>query len=181
MAGEKENANRCSDVAHNIECGRLSASPNALPLTPSSDHLDSDDFTSLISMLVVRLLTKIHSKTDLHSVDIAGRSQQLIPKVMAAFCAMSGYSETQAYPEKLNICKVYRAVYKHILEETGSEKILQMAMSTQDSQFERILVKSLSKELFDCCNQATRVQAHIIMYHLVFTESHQILFVMIIV
>lgn len=38
----------------------------------------------------------------------------------------------------------------------GSEKILQLAVSTHDSTFNRILVKSLSKELLHSCNEASR-------------------------
>ncbi|XP_036836197.1 uncharacterized protein LOC118964889 isoform X2 [Oncorhynchus mykiss] len=77
-------------------------------------------------------------------------------KVMEVFCAWSGCSETQAYPENLRIHKVYRVVYKNLLEEFGSEKILQQAVSTQDSSFDRILVKSLSEALLHRCNEALR-------------------------
>ncbi|XP_019901385.2 uncharacterized protein LOC105026700 isoform X2 [Esox lucius] len=156
----KEDTRSCSHLAQNTVFDQRSTSPDALPLTPTSDHLDSDDdFISLIGLLVVRLLSKIQTKANLEPVDIAGKSQELIPKVMAAFCATSGYSETQTYPEKLKIQKVYRAVYRNILEEFGSEKFLQMAISTQDPKFDMILVKSLSKELFDRCNEATRASS----------------------
>ncbi|XP_041727407.2 uncharacterized protein LOC121557996 isoform X1 [Coregonus clupeaformis] len=107
-------------------------------------------------MLVVRLLSKIQTQTDLYPVDVTRTSQDLIPKVIAAFCAWSGCSETQAYPKNLKSHKIYSTVYKHLLKEFGSEKILQLAVSTQDSTFSRILVKSLSKEILHSCNEASR-------------------------
>jgi hypothetical protein len=56
----------------------------------------------------------------------------------------------------LRIHNVYRAVYKNLLGEFGSEKILQQAVSTQDSSFDRILVKSLSEALLHRCNESLR-------------------------
>lgn len=158
MDEEKEDTTSRSGVAQNIVGDQFTTSPDVVkdapPPTPSSENSDTDDdFTSLISMLVLRLLSKITTQTDLYPVDVARTSQDLIPKVKSVFCAMSGSSETQAYTENLKIHKVYRAVYKHMLEEFGLEKILQLAVSTQDS-FDRILVKSLSKELLDRYNEA---------------------------
>ncbi|XP_014027295.1 uncharacterized protein isoform X2 [Salmo salar] len=159
--GEEVDTTSHSGVAQNIVRDDMSTSPDMVkdvPLrTPSSDNLGSDDdFTGLISMLVVRILTKIQTPTEDYPVDITRKSQDLIPKVMDVFCAWSGCSETQAYPENLRIHKVYRAIYKNLLEEFGSEKILQQAVSTQDSSFDRILVKSLSEELLHRCNEALR-------------------------
>ncbi|XP_036829933.1 uncharacterized protein LOC118954554 [Oncorhynchus mykiss] len=148
----------CFGVPQSIVCDQNSTSPDVASLsTPSTDNLvGDDDFTGLISMLVVRLLSKIQTQTDLYPTDVTRTSQDLIPKVIAAFCAWSGCSETQAYPKNLKSHKVYSTVYKHLLKEFGSEKILQLAVSTQDSTFNRILVKSLSKELLHSCNEASR-------------------------
>ncbi|XP_023857020.1 serine-rich adhesin for platelets-like [Salvelinus sp. IW2-2015] len=159
--GEEVDTTSHSGVAQNIVRDNMSTSPDMVkdvPLpTPSSDNLGSDDdFTGLISMLVVRILINIQNSTEDYPVDVTRKSQDLIPKVMDVFCAWSGCSETQAYPENLRIHKVYRAVYKNLLEEFGSEKILQQAMSTQDSSFDRILVKSLSEALLHRCNEALR-------------------------
>ncbi|XP_036836258.1 uncharacterized protein LOC118964902 [Oncorhynchus mykiss] len=107
-------------------------------------------------MLVMRILTEIQTPSEDYPVDVTRKSQDLIPKVMEVFCAWSGCSETQAYPENLRIHKVYRVVYKNLLEKFGSEKILQQAVSTQDSSFDRILVKSLSEALLHRCNEALR-------------------------
>ncbi|XP_041756816.2 uncharacterized protein LOC121584776 [Coregonus clupeaformis] len=164
MDAEEVDTTSCSGVARNIVRDDMSTSPDMVkdvPLpTPSSDNSGSDDdFTGLISMLVVRLLTKIQTPTEEYPVDVTRKSQDLIPKVIAVFCAWSGCSETQAYPENLRIHKVYRAVYKHLLEEFGSEKILQLAVSTQDSSFDRILVKSLSGVLLHRCNEALRADS----------------------
>ncbi|XP_036836165.1 uncharacterized protein LOC110526910 isoform X2 [Oncorhynchus mykiss] len=159
--GEEVDTTSHSGVAQNIVRDDMSTSPDmvkdvTLP-TPSSDNLGSDDdFTGLISMLVMRILTEIQTPAEDYPVDVTRKSQDLIPKVMEVFCAWSGCSETQAYPENLRIHKVYRVVYKNLLEEFGSEKILQQAVSTQDSSFDRILVKSLSEALLHRCNEALR-------------------------
>ncbi|XP_031674646.1 uncharacterized protein LOC116366969 isoform X1 [Oncorhynchus kisutch] len=155
---EERDTISCFGVPQSIVCDQNSTSPDVASLsTPSTDNLvGDDDFTGLISMLVVRLLSKIQTQTDLYPTDVTRTSQDLIPKVIAAFCAWSGCSETQAYPKNLKSHKVYSTVYKHLLKEFGSEKILQLAVSTQDSTFNRILVKSLSKELLHSCNEASR-------------------------
>ncbi|KAK6288428.1 hypothetical protein J4Q44_G00388720 [Coregonus suidteri] len=158
---EERDTTSCSSVAQSIVCDQMSTSPDVVKdvslSAPSSDNLGGDDdFTGLISMLVVRLLSKIQTQTDLYPVDVTRTSQDLIPKVIAAFCAWSGCSETQAYPKNLKSHKIYSTIYKHLLKEFGSEKILQLAVSTQDSTFSRILVKSLSKEILHSCNEASR-------------------------
>ncbi|XP_036834422.1 uncharacterized protein LOC118964669 [Oncorhynchus mykiss] len=155
---EERDTISCFGVPQSIVCDQNSTSPDVASLsTPSTVNLvGDDDFTGLISMLVVRLLSKIQTQTDLYPTDVTRTSQDLIPKVIAAFCAWSGCSETQAYPKNLKSHKVYSTVYKHLLKEFGSEKILQLAVSTQDSTFNRILVKSLSKELLHSCNEASR-------------------------
>ncbi|XP_036820973.1 uncharacterized protein LOC118944702 [Oncorhynchus mykiss] len=155
---EERDTISCFGVPQSIVCDQNSTSPDVASLsTPSTDNLvGDDDFTGLISMLVVRLLSKIQTQTDLYPTEVTRTSQDLIPKVIAAFCAWSGCSETQAYPKNLKSHKVYSTVYKHLLKEFGSEKILQLAVSTQDSTFNRILVKSLSKELLHSCNEASR-------------------------
>eukprot|EP00063_Salmo_salar_P043840 XP_014018675.1 PREDICTED: uncharacterized protein LOC106581256 [Salmo salar] len=155
---EERDTISCFGVPQSIVCDQNSTSPDVVWLsTPSTDNLvGDDDFTGLISMLVVRLLSKIQSQTDLYPIDVTRTSQDLIPKVIAAFCAWSGCAETQAYPKNLKSHKVYSTVYKHLLKEFGSEKILQLAVLTQDSTFNRILVKSLSKELLHSCNEASR-------------------------
>ncbi|XP_055736469.1 uncharacterized protein LOC129822310 [Salvelinus fontinalis] len=155
---EERDTISCFGVPQSIVCDQNSTSPDIVSLsTPSTDNLvGDDDFTGLISMLVVRLLSKIQTQTDLYPIDVTRTSQDLIPKVIAAFCAWSGCSETQAYPKNLKSHKVYSTIYKHLLKEFGSEKIVQLAVSTQDSTFNRILVESLSKELLHSCNEASR-------------------------
>ncbi|KAL0973335.1 hypothetical protein UPYG_G00202090 [Umbra pygmaea] len=145
---------RCIGVAQSTAIDQMSAS---LRPTSASDKLGSgNDFASLISMLVMRTLSEIQTQTDLYPADITSTAEDLIPKVIGAFCACSYHSESQAYPDNLRMDKVFRAVYKHLLEEYGSEAILQMAMSKQDSTFNRIFIKSFSKELHHVCNNASR-------------------------
>jgi hypothetical protein len=64
--GEEVDTTSHSGVAQNIVRDDMSTSPDMVkdvPLpTPSSDNLGSDDdFTGLISMLVMRILTKIQT------------------------------------------------------------------------------------------------------------------------
>ncbi|CAB1339936.1 unnamed protein product [Coregonus sp. 'balchen'] len=155
MDEEKEDTTSHSGLAQNIVGDQITTSPDvvkdASSPTSSSDNSDSDDdFTGLISMLVVRLLSKIQTQTDLYPFEVARTLQYLIPKVMAVFCAMSGSSETQAYPENLKIHKMYRAMYKRV----GGVWLGENPSIGRDS-FDRIIVKSLSKELLYRYNEAS--------------------------
>ncbi|CAB1349114.1 unnamed protein product [Coregonus sp. 'balchen'] len=144
---EERDTTSCSSVAQSIVCDQMSTSPDVVKdvslSAPSSDNLGGDDdFTGLISMLVVGLLSKIQTQTDLYPFDITRTSQNLIPKVIAAFCA--------CLSENLRIHKVYSTIYKHLLKEFGSEKILQLAVSTQDSTFNKILAsRAASRTYFE--------------------------------
>lgn len=64
---EERDATSCSSVAQSIACDQMSTSPDVVKdvslSAPSSDNLGcDDDFTGLISMSVVRLLSKILTK-----------------------------------------------------------------------------------------------------------------------
>ncbi|XP_031675586.1 uncharacterized protein LOC116370253 isoform X2 [Oncorhynchus kisutch] len=93
--------------------------------------------------------------TLLESSDIGETSRVLTKRVLSEFCGTSGLEPTQAYPQNLKIKKIFKAVYKGLLQEFGSEKMLQVAMKSTDYAFDDALVKSLTRELLAKCNEAS--------------------------
>ncbi|XP_029559313.1 uncharacterized protein LOC115156137 [Salmo trutta] len=133
------------------------------PSTPSAMDSDtytsfdstSNDYTSLVLLLIVRLLSMIPTPiTLLESSDIGETSRVLTKRILSEFCGTSGLEPTQAYPQNLKIKKIFKAVYKGLLQEFGSEKMLQVAMKSTDYAFDDALVKSLTRELLTKCNEA---------------------------
>ncbi|XP_036829878.1 uncharacterized protein LOC118953955 isoform X2 [Oncorhynchus mykiss] len=138
-------------------------SVSVYPSTPSAMDSDthasfdstSNDYTSLVLLLIVRLLSMITPITLLESSDIGETSRVLTKRILSEFCGTSGLEPTQAYPQNLKIKKIFKAVYKGLLQEFGSEKMLQVAMKSTDYAFDDALVKSLTRELLTKCNEAS--------------------------
>lgn len=135
------------------------SSATAFPLHSLMDS-DKDDFICFVTVLVIRLLSKIGpSALDGPSqqvVDMTAIFQQLIRQVLSEFCAASGFSRTQAYPQDLHIHTVFRGAHKTPLEAFGSCNALQTVMASQESEFDRVLVKSLTQQLVQGCKEASR-------------------------
>ncbi|KAM9471325.1 uncharacterized protein ACWYII_007198 [Salvelinus alpinus] len=119
-----------------------------------------DDVMCLVTILVIRLLSKIRPSAldgpSQQAADMTETSQQLIRQVLSEFCAASRFSRTQAYSQKLHIHRVFRGVHKNLMEEFGSYNTLQAAISSQDPAFHRVLVKSLTQQLVQGCKEASR-------------------------
>ncbi|XP_064836710.1 uncharacterized protein LOC135550127 isoform X2 [Oncorhynchus masou masou] len=139
------------------------SSASVHPSTPSAMDSDthascdstSNDYTSLVLLLIVRLLSMITPITLLESSDIGETSRVLTKRILSEFCGTSGLEPTQAYPQNLKIQNIFKAVYKGLLQEFGSEKMLQVAMKSTDYAFDDALVKSLTRELLTKCNEAS--------------------------
>ncbi|XP_071221183.1 uncharacterized protein [Salvelinus alpinus] len=119
-----------------------------------------DDVMCLVTILVIRLLSKIRPSAldgpSQQAADMTETSQQLIRQVLSEFCAASRFSRTQAYSQNLHIHRVFRGVHKNLMEEFGSYNTLQAAISSQDPAFDRVLVKSLTQQLVQGCKEASR-------------------------
>ncbi|XP_055775344.1 uncharacterized protein LOC129853385 isoform X1 [Salvelinus fontinalis] len=119
-----------------------------------------DDVMCLVTILVIRLLSKIRPSAldgpSQQAADMTETYQQLIRQVLSEFCAASRFSRTQTYSQNLHIHRVFRGVHKNLMEEFGSYNTLQAAISSQDPAFDRVLVKSLTQQLVQGCKEASR-------------------------
>ncbi|XP_064883102.1 uncharacterized protein LOC135574824 [Oncorhynchus nerka] len=142
-----------------LEMSSVSVHPSTPSAMDSDTHASfdstSNDYTSLVLLLIVRLLSMITPITLLESSDIGETSRVLTKRILSEFCGTSGLEPTQAYPQNLKIKKIFKAVYKGLLQEFGSEKMLQVAMKSTDYAFDDALVKSLTRELLTKCNEAS--------------------------
>ncbi|XP_064879415.1 uncharacterized protein LOC135573709 isoform X2 [Oncorhynchus nerka] len=142
-----------------LEMSSVSVDPSTPSAMESDTHASfdstSNDYTSLVLLLIVRLLSMITPITLLESSDIGETSRVLTKRIMSEFCGTSGLEPTQAYPQNLKIKKIFKAVYMGLLQEFGSEKMLQVAMKSTDYAFDDALVKSLMRELLTKCNEAS--------------------------
>ncbi|XP_045559000.1 uncharacterized protein [Salmo salar] len=122
------------------------SSATAFPLQSLMDS-SKEDFICLVTILVIRLLPKIGPSAldgpSQQAVDMTAIFQQLIRQVLSEFCVASGFSRTQAHPQDLHIHTVFRGVHKNLLDAFGSYNALQATLASQDSEFDRVLVKSL--------------------------------------
>ncbi|XP_064817407.1 uncharacterized protein LOC135534254 [Oncorhynchus masou masou] len=142
-----------------LEMSSVSVHPSTPSAMDSDTHAlfdsTSNDYTSLVLLLIVRLLSMITPITLLESSDIGETSRVLTKRILSEFCGTSGPEQTQAYPQKLKIKKIFKAVYMGLFQEFGSEKMLQVAMKSTDYAFDDALVKSLTRELLTKCNEAS--------------------------
>ncbi|XP_052377896.1 uncharacterized protein LOC127931056 isoform X3 [Oncorhynchus keta] len=142
-----------------LEMSSVSVHPSTPSAMDSDTHASfdstSNDYTSLVLLLIIRLLSMITPITLLESSDIGETSRVLTKRILSEFCGTSGLEPTQAYPQNLKIEKIFKAVYKGLLQEFGSEKMLQVAMKSTDYAFDDALVKSLTRELLTKCNEAS--------------------------
>lgn len=111
-------------------------------------RFEGEDYQSLVTILVVKLLLDIHQQKDEESfVSIPTLSRILSNRVLYEFCGMSGLSKNEAYPPTLTMTKIYRNVYRKLLVEFGTTGELQKALFAQRVSFSKSLVCLLSEEL----------------------------------
>ncbi|XP_063056533.1 uncharacterized protein LOC134450603 [Engraulis encrasicolus] len=120
-------------------------------MLPKAIPVEKDDYTGLVTLLVVRLLTKITNNDSLPDTMVS-KAKELIGKVVVAFDATSGISPSEPYPKDAPLLRVYRSVYRELLSEFGSDALLHKAMTSDDPFFEKSLVRCLSEELTQICD-----------------------------
>lgn len=117
-------------------------------------RFEGNDYQSLVTILVVKLLLDIHQPIDEeYFVSIPTLSRILSNRVLYEFCGMSGLSKNEAYPPTLTIKKIYHNVYRKLLVEFGTTGELQQALFAQRVSFSKSLVSLLSEELLKQCRK----------------------------
>ncbi|XP_062406911.1 uncharacterized protein LOC134097974 [Sardina pilchardus] len=81
----------------------------------------STDYSSLVSVLMIRLLSKLQNEDSL-SDDMLDQCRELINKVLSELTAALGVSKTDFCPADVNICTVFKVIYNNLLSEYGSKK-----------------------------------------------------------
>ncbi|XP_041932583.1 uncharacterized protein LOC121695635 isoform X1 [Alosa sapidissima] len=115
---------------------------------PSLNPVDStsDDYTSLVTVLIIRLLSKLNDQESL-SDDMLDICRVLINRVITEIDAALGIAKSMACLYDVTcIKKVFRAVYNDLMHEFGSKDILLNVMMSEDPCFEKSLVTSLTRE-----------------------------------
>ncbi|XP_028972306.2 uncharacterized protein LOC106024202 [Esox lucius] len=125
----------------------------------SSTHLafdyTSNDYATLVFSLVFGLLSKISAGMSMETSVIVDITKVLIKRILSDFCSISGIQQSQACPQKLKIEMIFKRIYKQLHQEFGSKKILQVAMKSQNTAFHNALVKSVTRELLNICNETS--------------------------
>ncbi|XP_062386118.1 uncharacterized protein LOC134073149 [Sardina pilchardus] len=124
------------------------------PTQTSMSPMDStsDDFTNLVSILVVRLLSKLKDQESLTD-DMLDISRVLIGRIITEIDSALGIAKSKKKcPHDVKIRKVFRAIYNDLLHEFGGKEILLKAIMSEDPCFEKCLVTSLTREFTDTPN-----------------------------
>ncbi|XP_062399645.1 uncharacterized protein LOC134089259 [Sardina pilchardus] len=106
----------------------------------------STDYSSLVSVLMIRLLSKLQNEDSL-SDDMLDQCRELINKVLSELTAALGVSKTDFCPAGVNICKVFKVIYNNLLSEYGSKNSVLLALEIKDPSVEKIVVRSLISEI----------------------------------
>ncbi|XP_041933041.1 uncharacterized protein LOC121695919 isoform X2 [Alosa sapidissima] len=105
----------------------------------------SEDYTNLVSILVIRLLSKLKDQESLAD-DMLDISRVLIDRIITEIDAALGIAKSKACPHDVRIRKVFKTIYNDLLHEFGGKEILLKAMMSEDPCFETCLVTSLTRE-----------------------------------
>ncbi|XP_076155134.1 uncharacterized protein LOC143138579 [Alosa pseudoharengus] len=143
------------DLPQNSECEAVIFPPH-LPLSESNKN----DYASLVSMLVIRLLKKVDSlcpsigtRQDGVPDKVLDISRELIQKILCELETCFGITSDERHPQQVNFHLMYRNVYKDLTREFGSEDVLCSALESQDPSFESFLVDKLTGEIIKTCSQ----------------------------
>ncbi|XP_062381697.1 uncharacterized protein LOC134069684 [Sardina pilchardus] len=119
-----------------------------------------NDYASLVSMLVIRLLKKVDSlrpsigtRQDGVPDKVLDISRELIQKILCELHTRFGITSDESHPQQVNFHLMYRNVYKELTREFGSEDVLCSALESQDPSFESSLVEKLTGEIGRTCSQ----------------------------
>ncbi|XP_041939572.1 uncharacterized protein LOC121700575 [Alosa sapidissima] len=142
-------------LPQNSECEAVIFSSH-LPLSESNKN----DYASLVSMLVIRLLKKVDSSRPsigTHQDGVPDKvldiSRELIQKILCELDTSFGITSDESHPQQVNFHLMYRNVYKDLTREFGSEDVLCSALESQDQSFESFLVEKLTGEIIKTCSQ----------------------------
>ncbi|XP_062380986.1 uncharacterized protein LOC134069135 [Sardina pilchardus] len=106
----------------------------------------STDYSSLVSVLMIRLLSKLQNEDSL-SDDMLDQCSKLINKVLSELTAALGVSKTDFCPAGVNIRKVFKVIYNDLLSEYGSKNSVLLALEVEDPSVEKTVVRSLISEI----------------------------------
>ncbi|XP_062381701.1 uncharacterized protein LOC134069690 [Sardina pilchardus] len=119
-----------------------------------------NDYASLVSMLVIRILRKVDSlrpSIGTHQDGVPDKvldiSRELIQKILCELDTRFGIASDESHPQQVNFHLMYRNVYKDLTKEFGSEDVLCSALESQDPSFESSLVEKLTGEIGRTCSQ----------------------------
>ncbi|XP_062382817.1 uncharacterized protein LOC134070459 [Sardina pilchardus] len=119
-----------------------------------------NDYASLVSMLVIRILRKVDSlrpSIGTHQDGVQDKvldiSRELIQKILCELDTRFGITSDESHPQQVNFHLMYRNVYKDLTREFGSEDVLCSALESQDPSFESSLVEKLTGEIGRTCIQ----------------------------
>ena len=145
------------DLMQNSQCEGVTISCH-LRLIESNKN----DYTSLVSMLVIRLLKKVnslHQDIGTHQDglpdNVLDMSRDLIRKILSELDTAFGITGDKSYPQDVNFHQIYRNVYKELSREFGSEDVLRSALESHNLSFESSLVETLTKEITKTLSQTS--------------------------
>ncbi|XP_030644463.1 uncharacterized protein LOC115824878 [Chanos chanos] len=108
------------------------------PDSRSDTAVEGARFTTL---LLVRLLSKYTQQDMAHNTQ---SSNEAVCKIIGNIMAISS---TSGSAQVLQTQDIFGKVYKEIVDELGTETILEVTAESQDLAFDRVLVRALSKVL----------------------------------
>ncbi|XP_062385871.1 uncharacterized protein LOC134072980 [Sardina pilchardus] len=121
---------------------------------PSLNPMDStsDEYSNLVSILVVRLLSKLKDQESLTD-DMLDISRVLIGRIIPEIdAALAIAKRKKKCPHDVRIRKVFKVIYNDLRHEFGGKENLLKAMMSEDPCFEKCLVTSLTREFTDTPN-----------------------------
>lgn len=118
---------------------------------------NSNDYASLVCMLVIQLLKKInslHENADLTGLpdNVLDMSKDMTKKVLLELNRCSiGISGDDHYPQAVNCHQILKGVYRELTQDFGTENALLAALEAQSPPFVSSVVEKLTKEIMKTC------------------------------
>ena len=129
---------------------------------PLMSESNKNDFASLVSMLVIRLLKKVDSlRQDIGTHqdglpdDMLDMFKELIQMIPSEPNTAFGITGGESFPQDVNFHQIYRNVYRELIQEFGCKNMLRSALESQDLSLEMSLVEKLTKEITKTCSQTS--------------------------
>lgn len=116
----------------------------------SLPELDSDDYTCLVTILILRLLAKIRDQ-ELVSADLMEATKDLIERVLSEFTDAPGIQKSSSHPQQAKVKRVYTVIYDYLMKEFGTTTAIK-TIATEDLSFDQLLITTLTRELLHTCD-----------------------------